>query len=361
MQSKLVKQQTARNSQDLLETGLISQEQAADIDKTTETFSMAITPELMELIDPADPNDPIARQFIPSLEEFNVLPDEFADPIGDDPFTKVKGIVHRYPDRLLLKPLHVCAAYCRFCLRREQVGEDGEGLSPAELDAALDYVRSHAEVWEVILSGGDPLLLTKSRLAYIIQALDAIEHVEVIRIHTRVPVVDPTRVNADMVQALKVKTPVYVVLHANHPKELTDAAIAACGQLVDQGIPMLSQSALLKGINDDPQTMTQLMRKLTRARVKPYYLHHGDLAQGTSHFRTTIEEGQAIMRSLRGDISGICQPMYVLDIPGGKGKVPIGPTYLKDMSELESDKKHYQVEDPWGTIHAYPPTNTTST
>ncbi|HEY9619628.1 MAG TPA: lysine-2,3-aminomutase-like protein [Crinalium sp.] len=352
MQQKIVPHQTARNSQDLLDAGLISQNQAKDIDQTSENFSMAITPEMMELINPDDPNDPIARQFIPSLEEFNVLPEEFADPIGDEPFTKVKGIVHRYPDRLLLKPLHVCAVYCRFCLRREQVGSDGEGLSPTELEEALDYIRSHSEVWEVILSGGDPLILSKSRLSYIIRALDTIEHVEVIRIHTRVPVVAPSRVDAEMVQALKVKTPVYVVLHANHPRELTEEAIAACDQLVDHGIPMLSQSALLKGINDDPQTMAQLMRRLTRARVKPYYLHHGDLAQGTSHFRTSIEEGQAIMRSLRGDLSGLCQPTYVLDIPGGHGKVPIGPTYLQ--KEGEGDR--YQVEDPWSNLHTYPPT-----
>jgi lysine 2,3-aminomutase len=351
MQPKFAKHSTARNSQDLLDAGLISQDQAIAIDQTTQNFSMAVTSDMMELIDPSNPNDPIARQFIPSLEEFNVLPEEFADPIGDEPFTKVKGIVHRYPDRLLLKPLHVCAAYCRFCLRREQVGTDGEGLSPAELDAALDYIRNQPNVWEVILSGGDPLILAHSRLAYIIQMLDEIEHVEVIRIHTRVPVVDPGRVNAEMVQALKVKTPVYVVLHANHPTELTDKAIAACAQLVDHGIPMLSQSALLKGINDDPQTMAQLMRKLTRARVKPYYLHHGDLAQGTSHFRTTIEEGQAIMRSLRGDVSGICQPTYLLDIPGGHGKVPIGPNYLQSTNE----PGHYHVEDPWGNVHAYPP------
>jgi lysine 2,3-aminomutase len=342
---------TIRRSEDLLETGLIGDEQIAEIDAVCAEFSMAITPEMADLIDSTDQADPIARQFVPTAAELNVLPVERADPIGDDPFTKVKGITHRYPDRLLLKPLHVCAVYCRFCFRREKVGPGSELLSDADLDAALDYVRAHPEVWEVILTGGDPLVLSERRLAYIIKALDEIEHVEVIRIHTRIPTVDPKRITPGIVQALKVNTPVYVVLHCNHPREMTEDARRACAALVDNGIPMLSQSVLLKGVNDDPTTLSQLMRAFIRARVKPYYLHHGDLAEGTSHFRTTIEEGQALMRAIRGHVSGICQPTYVLDIPGGYGKAPIGPNYLSS----DPENNRHIVEDYQGNRHCYPP------
>lgn len=349
--SQQPRQQTARNSQDLIDAGLISSKKATEIERTRDNFSMAVTPEMMALINPADSADPIARQFIPTESELKIAPEEKADPIGDDPFSPVKGITHRYPDRLLLKPVHVCPVYCRFCFRREKVGTGGEGLSPTELAQALDYIRAHPQVWEVILTGGDPLILSKTRLAHIIRELNAIAHVDVIRIHTRVPVVDPQRVDAELTQALKVSTPVYVVLHANHPREMTTAAERACAALVDAGIPMLSQSVLLRGVNDDPATMSQLMRTFVRNRIKPYYLHQGDLAQGTRHFRTSIEEGQDIMRQLRGRISGICQPTYVLDIPGGYGKVPIGPHYLQDGLTDGT----YRVEDPWSKTHDYPP------
>ncbi len=340
---------TARNSQDLLDAGIISVDRACDVDQTSENFSMAVTPSMISLIDSNNPADPISQQFVPSREELNILPEELNDPIGDDPFTPVKGITHRYPDRVLLKPTHVCPVYCRFCFRREKVGTDGEGLSLHELETAFDYIRQHPQIWEVILTGGDPMILPKPRMAKIISTLDAIAHVDVIRIHTRVPVVDPDRINEDMIRALKVDTPVYVVLHTNHPRELTDEAKRACALMVDNGIPMLSQSVLLKGINDDAKTLETLMRSLIRMRVKPYYLHHGDLAQGTSHFRTTILEGQELMKAIRGNVSGICQPTYILDIPGGQGKVPIHHQYLTATGEAGQ----YQVEDPWGNYHSY--------
>jgi lysine 2,3-aminomutase len=303
------------------------------------------------LIVRGDATDPIARQFVPSAAELVTLAEERADPIGDDPHTVVKGVIHRYPDRVLLKPLHVCPVYCRFCFRREKVGPGGEMLSPAELEAAFSYIRSNPKIWEVILTGGDPLILAERRLAEIIRSLDAIPHVKVIRIHTRVPVVDPDRVTTGILDALKVGTPVYVVLHCNHPRELTPVGRAACARLIDNGIPMLNQSVLLKGVNDDPETMEQLLRALVETRVKPYYLHHGDLAEGTSHFRTSIEEGQFLMRSLRGRLSGVCQPTYVLDIPGGFGKVPIGPNYTQGPDANDC----YQVKDYRGQVHAYPP------
>lgn len=342
---------TLRKSHDLVKARLIEAEQVSEIDKVSENFSMAISPAIVNLIEEGNPDDPIARQFVPSSAELVILPEELSDPIGDDPHTKQKGITHRYPDRLLLKPLHTCPVYCRFCFRREKVGTDGEGLSQKELDNALAYIRDRSEIWEVILTGGDPLIIPVPRLAYIIKALNEIEHVEVIRFHSRVPVVAPERITEALVKALKVDTPVYVVLHCNHANELSEAARQAIAKLVDAGIPMLSQSVLLKGVNDTPEALTQLMRALIRARVKPYYLHQGDLAQGTSHFRTTIQDGQALMRAIRGSVSGICQPTYILDIPGGYGKVPIGPNYLTKNEAGDG----YHVEDYQGKKHIYPP------
>jgi lysine 2,3-aminomutase len=344
---------TARRASELLDAGAIKADQVEEVDKVSETFSLAVTPEMLELIDAEEQDDPIARQFIPRAEEMTVLPVETDDPIGDETYEVVKGIIHRYPDRLILKAIHVCPVYCRFCFRREKVGPGSELLSAGELEEAFKYIRAHPEVWEVILSGGDPLMLSEGKLTSIIQMLDGIEHIEVIRIHTRVPVADPGRVTSGVVRALKVSKPVYVVLHCNHPRELTDAARVACAALIDVGIPMLSQSVLLKGVNDDPAVLAQLFRAFIRARVKPYYLHHGDLARGTSHFRTTIAEGQDLMRSIRGRVSGICQPIYVLDIPGGFGKVPIGPDYLR----LGDSDGEYLVEDFRGVKHAYPPRN----
>jgi lysine 2,3-aminomutase len=225
-------------------------------------------------------------------------------------------------------------------------------LSPDELQTAFNYIRTHSEVWEVILSGGDPLLMSPRRLQEIISTLEQIDHVKVIRIHTRVPVVDPARITESLVSALKCSKPVYVVLHSNHPNELSDNAKQACATLVDNGIPMLSQTVLLKDINDDPATLEALMRTLVENRVKPYYLHHADRARGTSHFRTTIKEGQELMQELRGRVSGLCQPEYVLDIPGGAGKVPIGPNWLE-----ANDDNGYQITDYNGCNHQYTDTH----
>ena len=267
---------------------------------------------------------------MPDSAELDLAPGELADPIGDEAHAPVPGIVHRYPDRVLLKPVHVCAVYCRFCFRRETVGPGkAEALSPDALARALDYIRQDTGIWEVILSGGDPLVMSPRRLAAIMGELAAIPHVGIVRAHTRLPVVDPERVTPELVAALRCGAkPTWIVLHANHPRELTPAARAACARLVEAGMPMLSQSVLLRGVNDDAETLEALMRALVQARVKPYYLHQGDLAPGTAHLRTTIAEGQALMRGLRGRVSGLCQPDYVLDIPGGHGKSPIGPAYL---------------------------------
>jgi lysine 2,3-aminomutase len=324
--------ETLRNVQDLARAGLVEAERLPALEAVAARYAVAISPVLAELIDTADPHDPIARQFVPEEAELHPGPGEDADPIGDLTHSPIEGIVHRYPDRVLLKPTHTCAVYCRFCFRREMVGPDGvRPLSPAALDAALAYIAAHPEVWEVIVTGGDPLVLSPRRLRELVGRLSAIEHVKVLRFHTRVPAVDPAAVTEELVAALKSPTQaVYVALHANHPRELSTGARAACARIVDAGLPMVSQSVLLRGVNDDPETLAALMRAFAECRIKPYYLHHADLAPGTAHLRTSLTEGRALMRSLRGRISGLCQPTYVLDIPGGHGKVPIGPAHLSD-------------------------------
>ncbi|KKB10602.1 lysine 2,3-aminomutase [Devosia geojensis] len=341
-----------KSPEELMAAGLVPPERLAGLAEVASRYAVAVTPAMVELIDPADPDDPIARQFVPSEAELTILPEERADPIGDLAHSPVEGIVHRYPDRVLLKAVHVCPVYCRFCFRREMVGPAGLGtLSGQALDAAFNYIASHAEIWEVILTGGDPLVLSARRLGELMARLAAIPHVKVVRFHTRVPVVEPERVDEALVRALKsCGKAVYVALHANHPRELTPAARAACARLVDNGIAMVSQSVLLKGVNDDPQTLAELMRAFVETRVKPYYLHHPDLAPGTSHFRLSIAEGQALVAGLRGRISGLCQPAYVLDIPGGHGKADIGLSAVRPMEE-----GCYSVADYRGEEHAYPP------
>jgi lysine 2,3-aminomutase len=340
-----------RSADDLAAAGLISGPEAEALRGVLARYAVSVTPDMAELIDVSDAEDPIARQFVPRAEEHRVEPEERADPIGDAAHAPVTGIVHRYPDRVLLKPLHVCPVYCRFCFRREMVGPDGLGtLSDTELDAALAYIAADARIWEVVLTGGDPFALSSRRLGAIAERLSAIDHVRVMRIHTRVPVVKPDLVSDTLVQALKrFGRAVFVALHANHPREFAPAARAACARLVDAGIPMVSQSVLLRGVNDDAGTLESLMRAFVENRIKPYYLHHGDLAPGTAHLRTDLAEGQTLMRALRGRLSGLAQPTYVLDIPGGHGKVPVGPDYLRDSED------GLRVTDPNGCEHPYPP------
>jgi len=336
-------------ARELVAAGLVAREREGEIVAVARRFAVAITPEMAALIDGDDPADPIARQFVPSAAELTTAPEELSDPIGDQRLSPVKGIVHRYPDRVLLKPSHVCPVYCRFCFRREQVGPGGAALSPTELEAALDYIRARPQIWEVIVTGGDPFLLSPRRLRSLVAALDAIPHLGVIRFHTRVPIVDPSRVSTALVRALKAGKPVYVAIHANHPRELGPAQRVAAARLADAGIPLLGQSVLLKGVNDDVTTLTALFRGLVALRIRPYYLHHPDLAPGTAHFRPSLAQGRALMRRLRGRVSGLCQPTYVLDLPGGHGKVPVGPVYL---AEAEGDGS---VADFKGGWHHYPP------
>jgi lysine 2,3-aminomutase len=335
---------TLRLPSELIDAGLAAPESLGELERVAARYAVAITPDIADLIDRADPNDPIARQFMPTIAELATTPDERADPIGDDAHSPVEGIVHRYPDRVLLKLVNVCAVYCRFCFRREMVGPGKQMLSPDKIDAALAYVRSRPEIWEVILTGGDPLVLSARRLGEIIKRIAAIQHVKIVRFHTRLPVVAPDKITPSLIRAMMApgKT-TYVALHANHPRELTPAARAACARIIDAGIPMVSQSVLLRGVNDDVETLSTLMRAFVECRIKPYYLHHGDLAPGTSQFRTTIAEGQALMRALRGRVSGLAQPAYVLDIPGGYGKVPVGPNYVGEdaVEDINGVKREY--------------------
>jgi lysine 2,3-aminomutase len=321
-----VSTRTLRTVSDLAKAGLIPTHDSLALESVAARYAVAITPAIAELIDAAGPHDPLARQFVPHPAELNARPEEHADPIADDAHSPLEGIVHRHRDRVLLKLVHVCPVYCRFCFRREMVGPGKRAsLSRESVAQALAYIAAHREIWEVILTGGDPLVLSARRLREVVRALAAIEHVKIVRVHTRVPVAAPEQVTPELVRALKVPgKATYVVLHANHARELHAAARAACARFVDAGIPMLSQSVLLKGVNDDAGVLEDLMRALVECRIKPYYLHQMDLAPGTSHFRTSVAEGRELMRDLRARASGLCQPTYVVDLADGPGKVPIG-------------------------------------
>ena len=336
---------TLRTPADLAAAGLVGPEAEAALGPVAERYAVAVSPAMAALIDPGDPADPIARQFVPSPAELDRRPGDLEDPIGDAVHSPVPGIVHRYPDRALLTLLHVCPVYCRFCFRRERVGPGAEAVLPPDaVEAALAYIAEHPAIWEVILTGGDPLALSPRRIAAVMARLGAIDHVRIVRFHTRVPVVAPETVTPELVAALAgAGKTTYVGLHCNHPRELTPAAREACGRLIDAGLALVSQTVLLRGVNDDADTLAQLMRRFVELRIRPYYLHHGDLAPGTAHLRVPLAEGRALMRALRGRVSGLCQPTYVLDIPGGHGKVPVGPDYLEDGT----------VTDPWGRRHAY--------
>ncbi len=313
----------------------------AALKKVEENFSTRLTAEVLAQIKTTSMDDPIYRQYVPHTDELNFRADERADPIGDQINSPVKGIIHRYPDRLLLTPTHACAVYCRFCFRRENVGKAEASLNKTQMDAAFAYIAAHQEVSEVILSGGDPLILSDRRLSEILTRLSTIAHIQVVRIHTRVPLVEPTRITPALIKLLRIRPAVMMVLHVNHVAELGAPVKKAIARLVRGGVPLFSQSVLLKGVNDSVEVLETLFRTLLAARVKPYYLHHLDRAQGTSHFRVSIARGQEIMRGLRGRLSGLAQPTYVIDIPGGHGKVPIGPVYLGEN----------EIADPKGRRH----------
>ena len=341
MPVSLTDRQTLRNTDALVAAGLIAPDARDAVAAVEQRYAIAISPAMRALIQQAD--DPIGRQFIPDPAELITTPYETADPIADDALTPIKGVVHRYPDRALLKPLLICPVYCRFCFRREHVGPDGGLLTDAELQAAYDWFAARPAIREVILTGGDPLMLSPRRLAAIIAALSAIPHIEILRIHTRVPTAEPARITAALAAALATDKALWLVLHANHAREFTADAHTAIRRILAQAVPVLGQSVLLRGVNDSAQALEALFRAMLGARVKPYYLHQLDAAPGTARFHVPIEEGRRLLAQLRGRVTGLAWPTYVLDIPGGHGKVPIGPDYL------EPDD---QVRDPTGTLRA---------
>jgi len=341
---------TLKTAEDLVSAGLIAPERREEAAAIAARYAIAVSPAAARLIAPGDSNDPIARQYLPDARELIRHPAEVADPIGDGLKSPLHGLVHRYRDRVLIKLVAVCAVYCRFCFRREMIGPGAQALSAEEFATALAYVRARPQVWEAVLTGGDPLVLSPRRLAETTIGLAAIPHLKVLRWHTRLPVVAPERVTKAMARALcrgHDKT-VYVALHANHPRELTDGARAACRRLTDAGATLVSQSVLLKGVNDDADTLEALMRAFVEARVKPYYLHHPDLAPGTAHLRVSIARGQALMRELRPRLSGLAMPTYVLDQPDAHGKTPIGPSYA-----AEAEDGSWRIVDAEGEARVY--------
>ena len=316
---------TLRSAAELVAAGLLPEAARAAAAAVAARYSIAVTPAVRALIDPADPRDPIGLQYLPDAAELATGPQELSDPTADAPFTPVEGVVHRHPDRALLKPLLACPVYCRFCFRREVVGPGGGVLSDAALEAALRWFARMPQVREAILTGGDPLMLSPRRLAHIVARLSAIPHLEILRVHTRVPVAEPGRVTAALTAALATDKALFVCIHANHAREFSADARAALARLVRAGIPLLGQSVLLRGVNASVAALEGLFRAMLAARIKPYYLHQLDRAPGTARFEVPVEEGLALLRTLRRRATGLAWPTYVQEAPGGGGKVPLGP------------------------------------
>jgi lysine 2,3-aminomutase len=314
---------TLRSAAELVAAGLLAPEAEAAAAEVASRYSIAVTPHVAALIE--SEGDPIALQYIPDAAELVTAPHEVEDPTADARFTPVKGIVHRYPDRALLKPLLACPVYCRFCFRRERVGPDGGLLTEAELEAALGWLAATPAIREVILTGGDPLMLSPRRLGWLMGRLSAIPHVEVLRVHSRVPVADPARVTPALVAALETEKAFFLCVHANHAREFSAEAGAALARLNRAGVVLLGQSVLLRGVNDSAEALEALFRAMLRHRVKPYYLHQLDPAPGTARFLVEEPVGLRLVAGLRGRLSGLAQPAYVKETPGGGGKVPVRP------------------------------------
>ncbi len=299
--------------------------------QAAENFEFRISPAMVDII--KSPDDPIWRQYVPTVEELDVV-DGIVDSLSEDADSPVPNITHRYPDRALFLVSPVCASYCRFCTRRRKVG-DPEKIPMSQFESAFRYLEEHSEIRDVIMSGGDPLLLNDRRLEVILTRLRAIPHLQIIRIGSRVPCHLPERITPELCATLRQFHPLFINTHFNHPDELTPAAVKALGMLADAGIPLGCQTVLLKGVNDDPEVMKLLMQRLLMARVRPYYIYQADLVAGGEHFRVPIEKGLEIMKALRGWTSGLAVPYYVIDAPGGGGKIPLLPDYVESINEDE--------------------------
>ena len=298
------------------------------IDKCLTSYRMAITPYYLSLIDPDDPFDPIRRQAVPSAEELYFAPEDQRDPLHEETDSPCTGLTHRYPDRVLFLVTNRCSSYCRHCTRRRFAGQEDTALTRSEIDTSIEYIRSHPEVRDVLLSGGDPLTLSDENLEYILSKVREIPHVEIIRIGTRTPVVMPQRITPELCAMLKKYHPLWINTHFNHPKEVTPESTKACAMLADAGIPLGNQSVLLAGVNDCVHVMRELVRKLLTIRVRPYYIYQCDLSLGLSHFRTDVSKGLEILEGLQGHTTGFAVPTLVIDAPGGGGKIPIMPNHI---------------------------------
>ena len=296
-------------------------------------FIMGIPPYWVALMDPDDPTCPIRRQAVPVEEEYKLSPNDMIDPLGEDSHMPVPGLVHRYPDRVLLLVVEVCSMYCRFCTRSRVVGTTAGYSRSANIDAAIDYIRAHRKIRDVLISGGDPLTLSDERLDEVLTKLKAVPHVEFVRIGTRNPVTLPYRVTESLCEVLKKHKPVWMSLHFNHPKEVTPPVKKACGMLADSGVPLGSQTVLMKGINDRATIMKKLFHELLKIRVRPYYIYQCDPVKGTAHFRTPVSAGLQIIEKLRGHTSGYAVPTFVMDGPGGGGKIPLMPNYVVSVKD----------------------------
>lgn len=327
---------------------VLTDEERNGINACLTTYRMAITPYYLSLVDPDDPADPIRKQAVPSERELYIAPEDQLDPLHEEKDSPCTGLTHRYPDRVLFLVTNQCSMYCRHCTRRRFSGQVDTALTRDQIDRSIAYIREHEEVRDVLISGGDPLTLSDHTIEYILSSLRAIPHVEIIRIGTRMPVVLPQRITPELCGMLKKYHPLWVNVQFNHPNEITAESTQACAMMLDAGIPLGNQSVLLTGVNDCVHVMRQLVRKLVQIRVRPYYIYQCDLSSGLSHFRTTVSKGMEIMEGLQGHTTGFAVPMYVIDAPGGGGKIPVMPNHI-----LSQGYRRYILRNFEGRITTY--------
>ena len=334
----------------------LTQEEEEGAKKCLQTLRMAITPYYLALIDPNDPDDPIRSQAIPTALELHKADADLLDPLHEDTDSPVPGLTHRYPDRVLLLITDMCSMYCRHCTRRRFAGQNDNSMPMERIDKAIDYIRNNPQVRDVLLSGGDALLVSDDKLEYIIKKLREIPHVEIIRLGSRVPVVLPQRITEGLVSMLKKYHPIWLNTHFNHPNEITEEAKFACARLANAGVPLGNQTVLLRGVNDCTHIMMELVHELVKIRVRPYYIYQCDLSMGLEHFRTSVSKGIEIIEGLRGHTSGLCVPTFVVDAPGGGGKIPVMPNYIISQSPEKVVLRNFE-----GVITTYEqPTNYTT-
>ena len=326
----------------------LAPEEEEGIKKASGRLSMAITPYWLTLIDPEDAACPLRRQAVPTISENVVGPHEMADPCAEDRDSPAPHLVHRYPDRVLLLATEHCAMYCRHCTRRRMVGEHEASNSADRFDPAIEYIKANRKIRDVLISGGDPFIMEDEEIESLLAKIRSISHVEFLRIGTRVPVTLPQRITEKLANMLKKYAPIWISIHFNHPKEITRRCKAACDMLAEAGLPLGSQTVLLRGINDRPYIMKKLMHELLQIRVRPYYIYQCDPVKGTQHFRTPVAVGINIIEKLRGHTSGYAVPVYVIDGPGGGGKIPVGPNYI-----LSQAKGKYVLRNYKGKIYTY--------